>query len=68
MAMRIGGADETPDRSDIEALARHIGIETAAEALEIVARYYPASKISPKTQYGIEDVFARQNGTGNSDS
>ena len=57
LAMRIGGVDNTQDRSDIEALARMIGIETAARALEIVSQYYPGSRISPKTQYGIEEIF-----------
>src|SRR5437868_2831476 len=46
LAMRIGGVDETRDRSDIEALARVIGITTAEQALEIVSRYYPGSRIS----------------------
>jgi hypothetical protein len=57
LAMRIGGVDDTQDRSDIEALARMIGIETAERALEIVSLYYPGSRISPKTQYGIEEIF-----------
>ncbi len=57
LAMRIGGADETQDRSDIEALARTIGITTADQALAIVSGYYPRSQISPKTQYGIEEIF-----------
>jgi hypothetical protein len=64
MAMRIGGADETQDRS--EALAKQIGIARAADALEIVAQYYPSSKISPKTQYGVEEIFARSNETDDS--
>lgn len=65
IAMRIGGVDETQDRSDIEVLARHIGIDTVDEALKIVAQYYPASKTSPKTQFGLEEIFGRSNGTGN---
>ena len=58
LAMRIGGVDETQDRSDIEALAREIGVTTASQALEIVSQYYPSSMISPKTQLGIEEIFA----------
>jgi hypothetical protein len=68
MAMRIGGVDDTQDRSDIEALARQIGVTTAADALGIVAQYYPSSRISPKTQYGIEEIFARSNEMGDQDS
>lgn len=59
MAMRIGGADEFQDRSDIEVLAREIGVVTAEQALDIVSQYYPLSRISPKTQYGVEEIFSR---------
>jgi hypothetical protein len=62
LAMRISGADDTQDRSDIESLARVLGIATAEQALEAVARYYPGSQISPKTQYGIEEIFAHRPG------
>jgi hypothetical protein len=58
LAMRIGGADESQDRSDIEGLARKVGIVTAEQALDIVSQYYPLSKISPKTQYGVEEIFS----------
>jgi hypothetical protein len=59
LAMRIGGVDESQDRSDIEALARQIGIVAAEQALDIVSQYYPLSRISPKTHYGIEEIFSR---------
>jgi hypothetical protein len=58
LAMRVGGVDTTQDRSDIEALAKTIGVTTADQAIEIVAQYYPLSKISPKTQFGIEEIFS----------
>jgi hypothetical protein len=58
LAMRIGGVDESQDRSDIEALAREIGISTAEQALDIVSQYYPLSRISPKTHYGIHEIFS----------
>jgi hypothetical protein len=64
LAMRIGGVDETRDRSDIEALAHNLGIETAEQALTVVARYYPRSQVSPKTQYGVEEIFAHPSGAG----
>jgi len=62
MAMRIGGVDESQDRSDIEAQARKIGIFTAAQALDIVSQYYPSSRISPKTDFGIQEIFSRMSG------
>jgi hypothetical protein len=57
MAMRIGGAETTRDRQDIEALAKILSIADAEKAIELVARFYPASRISPKTQFGIEEIF-----------
>jgi hypothetical protein len=58
LAMRIGGVDQTQDRADIEALAREIGVTSAEQALDIVSRYYPLSKVPPKTQYGVEEIFS----------
>lgn len=58
MAMRIGGVEETEDRRDIEMLATLMGITTAEQALELVSGYYPSNAISPKTQFGIEEIFA----------
>ena len=57
LAMRLGGTEPTQDRNDIEMLARVLGIATSQQALEVLARYYPASRISPKTQFGIEEIF-----------
>ena len=57
LAMRVGGVDEAQDRSDIEALAKVIGVTTESQALEIVSQYYPKARISPKTQFGIEEIF-----------
>jgi hypothetical protein len=57
LAMRIGGVDATQDRADIEALARHLGIKNVDDAIQLVCEYYPHSRISPKTRFGIEDIF-----------
>jgi hypothetical protein len=62
LAMRIGGVDETQDRADIEALARSIGITNAEQAMDVVSRYYPQSKLPPKTRYGIEEIFSSKSG------
>ena len=59
LAMRIGGVDVSQDRSDIEALAQKIGIVTAEQALEVVSQYYPLSRISPKTSFGVQEIFSR---------
>jgi hypothetical protein len=57
LAMRIGGIDATQDRNDIEMLARVLNIDSAAKAFALVARFYPAERSSPKTQFGIQEIF-----------
>ena len=58
MASRIGAtASEQSDVPDIVFLLRNLGIRSAREALDIVARYYPANRISVKTQYLLEGLF-----------
>ena len=44
------------DRPTLEQ-ARHIGVQDANEALAIVSEYYPHSRVSPKTRFGIEEIF-----------
>ena len=58
LAMRIGGVDETRDRADIEMLAELLGIKETQEALELVRQFYPESRITPKTLFGIEEIFS----------
>jgi hypothetical protein len=57
LAMRIGGADERRDVDDIRGLGDVLGVRTAAEALGIVSRYYPAERLPPKTRFGLEEIF-----------
>jgi hypothetical protein len=56
-AMRIGGIDESLDVDDIRRRAKEIGLTRAEEALELVAAYYPARLIEPKTRFGLEEIF-----------
>jgi hypothetical protein len=55
--MRLGGVDQNSDVDDIRNLAREIGIKDVAEALGLVAAFYPNSVLEPKTQYGIEEIL-----------
>lgn len=58
MAARLGTATgEVSDVGDILFLIRHLGLSSAEAVLEIVAQYYPASRISVKTQYLVEGLF-----------
>jgi hypothetical protein len=57
-AMRLAGADGTSDVEDIRGLARELGITRAAEAFDLIARYFPRDLIEAKTQFGIEELFS----------
>ena len=58
MAARIGGTtDEPSDVADIIFLIHHLKLKAAKEVLDQVGLYYPASRISVKTQYLVEGLF-----------
>ncbi len=59
LAMRAAGADQSEDIADIRRLGAQLGIVSAAQALGIVLRYYPEGRISPKTKFGLEEIFGR---------
>lgn len=58
LAARTGGYDSTSDRADALTLIRHLGLSAPKQALEIVCRYYPEDRLSPKTRYFIEEVMS----------
>lgn len=63
MASRIAaGADSGGDVEDIRFLIRHLGLTSAAAALAIVAAYYPKSRVPPRTEYLIEELFEESEG------
>jgi hypothetical protein len=58
MASRLGASpDEPSDIPDIIFLVRHLKFKTARDVLDLVAQYYPPTRISVKTQYLIEGLF-----------
>lgn len=57
MAMRLGGAEASQDIEDIRLLAAGLGIENYADAIAVVMQYYPEGRISPKTQFGLQEMF-----------
>jgi hypothetical protein len=59
LAMRAGAVDESGDLADIRKIGEVLGIRTAGEALNVVARYYPSGQIPPKTRFGIEEIFGQ---------
>jgi hypothetical protein len=65
LAMRAGAVDQAGDIADIRKIGEIVGIRTAGEALEVVARYYPSGQIPPKTRFGIEEIFGQALPSGN---
>lgn len=62
LAMRIGGIIESRDLQDITALIEVLGLKSADEAISLVEAFYPANQISPKTRFGLEELFDRLGG------
>ncbi|HEY1707844.1 MAG TPA: hypothetical protein VGG10_06230 [Rhizomicrobium sp.] len=57
LAMRIGGVTQSQDIDDIRQLGTLLGVTTFEEALAHVIRYYPAGRVSPKVQFGLQEIF-----------
>jgi hypothetical protein len=55
-AMRLG--EEFRDLDDVRFLLRYLNVVTAAEALEIVARYFDEDRLLPKTRLALEELLA----------
>jgi hypothetical protein len=56
-AMKAAAARVEEDTEDIELLARVLGITTSREALGIVERFYNRARLSPKTQFILQEMF-----------
>ena len=57
MAMRGLDSENSSDIEDIRFLVKSIGIKSFDEAADIVASFYPKSKISPKTTFGLQELL-----------
>ena len=57
LAMRVGGTGSSHDIGDIRLLGGALGIRTFDAAIAVVSRYYPDGRISPKTQFGLQEIF-----------
>jgi hypothetical protein len=55
LSMRLG--PEFFDESDARYLLRHLNIETAAAAMDVIARYYPRQAFPHKTLYALEEIL-----------
>jgi predicted nucleotidyltransferase len=55
-SMRLG--EEFHDLDDVRYLLRYLNISTAAEALEIVTRYFDEQQLPPKSRLALEELLA----------
>lgn len=56
-AMRLGA--EFHDVDDVRYLLRFLNVNTEAEAMRIVTRYFDESQLLPKTRLALEELLAR---------
>lgn len=54
-AMRLG--EEFRDLDDVRYLLRYLNISRADDAMKIVARYFDASQLQPKTRLALEELL-----------
>jgi hypothetical protein len=65
MASRVAAGPGGPDDvSDIRFLLEHLGITSVKQALDVVARYYPAERVPPRTQFLLEELVASEDTEG----
>ena len=48
---------EFHDLDDVRYLLRHLGIQTAAEAIRIVEQYVPTPQIPAKARFALEELL-----------
>lgn len=57
LAMKIFAARVDRDDDDVEFLAGRLGLTTADEVLDVVARFYPQNRIEAKVQFYVQQLF-----------
>lgn len=57
LAMKVFAARIDRDDDDVLFLANRLGLSTADEVLDLVSRFYPASRIEAKVQFYIQQLF-----------
>lgn len=62
LAARTAGYDGSSDKEDVRILVRHLGLKDVNDVLRLVCRYYPESKIGPKTRYFVEELLTETGG------
>jgi len=50
-------AGRPQDTADLRSLAAHLGITSAAEAIDVVVAHVPERLLTPRLRYLLEDLF-----------
>lgn len=58
LASHIGSTDARGDRSDIAMLCRMLHLTDADRVMEIVLRYYPESRVSPRAVFLVREILS----------
>jgi hypothetical protein len=59
LAMKcISARWDTSDRDDVIFLIKELKLKEPTEVFDIIEAYYPHSRIPPKTQFFIEELFS----------
>jgi hypothetical protein len=57
LAMKCAAARTQEDSSDIQFLARQLGLTSSREILDVVARYFPESVLPVRSRLLLEELF-----------
>jgi hypothetical protein len=57
LAMKCAAARTAEDAGDIAFLAKHLGLRSAEEILDVVLAYYPADRLPVRTRLLLEEMF-----------
>jgi len=58
LASRAESDTERGDRQDIATLCRLLGIDDAERVMDIVLRYYPPARVSPRAVFLVREILA----------
>lgn len=57
LAMRIGA--EFHDEEDVRYLLRYLNLDSYADAIEVITRFYPLDRFPQKTLYALEELLEK---------
>ncbi len=60
LAMKcVSARFDSHDRTDVEFLIRHLGLQSPAAVFEVICRYYPRERVPAKTAFFVEEILER---------